>query len=68
MKQKQGQEMTERGKKNIQCTLGDMLFMSHKWAFLFPELCLFEFLPEITAILNSDETTPVSTPGQAFGQ
>lgn len=41
--------------------------MSHRWDFL-SQGCLFEFLLEIAAILNSDETTPVSIPGQAFGQ
>lgn len=53
--------------ESIQSSLGFMLFMSHRWDFL-SQGCLFEFLLEIAAILNSDETTPVSTPGQAFGQ
>lgn len=53
--------------ESIQSSLGVMLFMSHRWDFL-SQGCLFEFLLEIAGILNSDETTPVSTPGQAFGQ
>lgn len=41
--------------------------MSHRWDSV-SQGCLFEFLLEIAALVNSDETTPVSTPGQAFGQ
>lgn len=64
---------TERSLRNdwegesIQSSLRVVLLMSHRWDSV-SQGCLFEFLLEIAALVNSDETTPVSTPGQAFGQ
>lgn len=57
----------DREKESVQSRLGVMLFVSHRWDFL-SQGCLFEFLLEMAATLNSDETTPVSTSGQTFGQ
>lgn len=53
--------------ERVQSSLGGMIFMSQRWHFL-SQGCLFEFLLEIAVMLNSDETTPVSTPGQDVGQ
>ena len=55
------------GEEGVQSSSGVLLFMLQAWDLL-SQGCLFEFLLEIAATLNSDETTPVSTPGQAFGQ
>lgn len=58
---------SDREGEKVQSSLGVMLFMSQRWHFLSQGF-LFEFLLERAVMLNSDETTPVSTPGQAVGQ